>query len=230
MPLPGCLGGWQEEEGGPWEGACPARWEAPAAISNLRSETGVAGVVRQPTPRPRPSNRFDQSALHHSRLARRRKLGNDPPSLYDHCVSTPTAAPDSGLQPRFTPNDQERFSDPERTVGVLHDLFPAEVSFRAATIPGATAADVVLAKCRVLIAPDAVYVFTDGPRGPILAFFDQTASFTGSLQTGFTLTPANPGLHQVQSLTAAPTGRCGCGSRLRSFRPFGRISYIPSPA
>jgi len=61
VPLPGCLGGWQEEEGGPWEGACPARWEAPAAISNLRSETGVAGVVRQPTPRPRPSHHSDQS-------------------------------------------------------------------------------------------------------------------------------------------------------------------------
>jgi len=143
-------------------------------------------------------------------------------------TSSATDAAPQHLQPRFTPNDQERFSDPERTVGVLHDLFPAEVT--AQPILGATAADVVLAKCRVLIAPDAVYVFTDGPRGPILAFFDQTASFTGSLQTGFTLTPANPGLHQVQSLTAAPTGRCGCGSRLRSFRPFGRISYIPSPA
>jgi hypothetical protein len=150
-------------------------------------------------------------------------LSNDPPSLYDHSMAP---------APAFTPHEQEHFSDPATTFAARHDLFPAEVCFVADTDshPGATAADIMLPKCRVLIGVSEVYVFTDGPRGPVLAFYDELAEVSGDARTGFAITPANPGIHAVRSLTVAPTNRCGCGSRLRGFRPFGRISYVPAPA
>lgn len=150
---------------------------------------------------------------------------------------TPAATATSALTPFFNPGAIEHFTDPEHSLAVLHDLFPAEVCFSATPLPpadghgGAQAANITLPKCRVLISPDAVYVFADGPRGPVLAFYDELDPAAPPVQTatkGYDLTPANPGTHSVSAVSVEPTNRCGCGSRLRGYRPFGRISYIPS--
>lgn len=133
--------------------------------------------------------------------------------------------------PFFDPGATEHFTDPARTVAVLRDLFPAEVTFYANTDahPGASASAITLPKCRTLISPDEVYVFTDGPRGPVLAFYDTiTEPPTSTPTKGYVLNPANPYQTDVSSIQVEPTNRCGCGSRLRGYRPFGRISYIPS--
>ncbi len=122
------------------------------------------------------------------------------------------------------------------SIKTLHDLFPAEVSFTGpdGSQPGALPSAVMtLPKCRVLIGLDSVYVFIDGPRGPVLAFYDDlpadAAAYTGDLVSGFVVTPPSSASTGIGSLTVRPTNACGCGSRLRGFRPFGRISYVPSP-
>ncbi len=148
-------------------------------------------------------------------------------------MTAPADAPPA-LTPFFNPGAQESFSDPTRILAVHYDLFPAEVHFQAdlTNHPGATASAIMLPKCRVLISPDAVYVFTDGPRGPVLAFYDTLAPDNSLAQTptkGYLLTPASPTLTDVSAISVEPTNRCGCGSRLRGYRPFGRISYVPTP-
>lgn len=145
-------------------------------------------------------------------------------------ITRVTTAPDAPpLTPRFTPHSQEHFSEPGLTVQARLDLFPSEVTFTTTSEAGASALQ--LPKCRTIVTPTEVFVFTDGPRGPVLAFYDGLAPGTQPEPTptkGYLLTPDNPGTHQVTQISVEPTNRCGCGSRLRGYRPFGRISYVPS--
>lgn len=130
------------------------------------------------------------------------------------------------IQPVFTLDTSVPFSRPDITLAVRHDLFPAEVTFT----PAHEAAAITMPKCRVLVTLDAVFVFTDGPRGPSLVFYDRLDDIDGANATGFTFVPSTPAVHDVATVAALPTNRCGCGSRLRGARLFGRISYVPSPA
>lgn len=135
--------------------------------------------------------------------------------------------------PAFTPHAQERWETQPSSYGVRHDLFPAEVSFL--DLDGTAA--MTLPKCRVLIGVSDVYVFIDGPRGPVLAFYDELTpdgpdgevAVHGDRTSGFEVLPLNIVATGVSHITVRPTNACGCGSRLRGFRPFGRLSYIPSP-
>lgn len=142
------------------------------------------------------------------------------------------------LAPVFSPHEQEKFSSPA-SYAVRFDLFPAEVSFTGPADPttGAATAVMTMPKCRVLIGEADMYVFIDGPRGPVLVFYDLVSdtpdavtgtNVLGDLQTGFTITPSSPELTGIATVTARPTNGCGCGSRLRGFRPFGVLRYIPS--
>lgn len=148
-------------------------------------------------------------------------------------LPAPHLLPTPPFTPAFTPHEQERFSppDPNAAYGVRFDLFPAEVSFLPPATDGAPSALMTFPKCRVLIGTESVYVFIDGPRGPVCAFVDHydAETLTGDLPVGFELDPASPDLTGVGHLSIRPTNACGCGSRLRGFRPFGRLSYIPSP-
>ena len=201
-------------------------------------DLGRGWKLRQPTPRPRPPHHFDHSPLSlprhqllvSTRLSGRVLLCNDPPTDYDHTVTTPTTSPAPTPVPAFTPHQQERWESPQSSYAVRHDLFPAEVAF---TGPGGLSV-MTLPKCRVLIGVDSVYVFIDGPRGPVIAFYDELPAdpadaYTGDLMTGFTVLPSHPEQTGVITFTVRPTNACGCGSRLRGFRPFGRLSYVPSP-
>ena len=135
------------------------------------------------------------------------------------------------LSPLFLPNAEEHFTSPEDAVTVWHDLFPAEVTFTITPVgdPDAGATALTLPKCRVLIGPSGAFVFIDAPRGPALAFFDTISpgSLAGEWRAGYDLTPAT--LLDIENVEIRPTNRCGCGSRLRGYRPFGRISFSPQP-
>lgn len=165
-----------------------------------------------------PQKKSDQSPA----LPSLQELPNGPSSEYDHRMD---------LEPFFLPHAEEAFSAPETTVSVWHDLFPAEVSFTISPVgsPDASTSQLTLPKCRVLIGPEGVFVFIDAPRGPALAFYDTVAegSLSGEWRTGYDLAPAT--LLDIESVQIRPTNRCGCGSRLRGYRPFGRISYAPQP-
>jgi hypothetical protein len=118
----------------------------------------------------------------------------------------------------FAPGETDPYRNPELAFAARRDLFPAEVTVTVtptATAPTTTA--VTFAKTRVIIGAEDIYVFSDGPRGPVLVFYDRMDDL--DLPT-VTTTEA--------TLTVTPTNGCGCGSRLRGFRPFGSLTYLPT--
>ncbi len=106
----------------------------------------------------------------------------------------------------FDPGATEPYRNPDIRFAARNDLFPAEVSVNGITF----------AKTRVLIGAEDIYVFSDGPRGPVLVFYDRLDDL--DLPTVVTT---------QTTLTVTPTNGCGCGSRLRGFRPFGALTYLP---
>lgn len=112
----------------------------------------------------------------------------------------------------FDPGATEPYRNPDLRVAARRDLFPAEVTV---TIPDTPAA-VTFPKTRVIIGAEDIYVFSDGPRGPVLVFYDRLDDI--DLPTVVT---------SDTTLTVTPTNGCGCGSRLRGFRPFGALTYLP---
>ena len=104
------------------------------------------------------------------------------------------------------------------------DLFPSRVA-----TPGG-----VYTKARTMVTQDTIFVFIDSPDGPTAAL---TAPYSpqhiyGSNRTGFdfyaALDPENPATASVVSVR--PEQGCGCGTRLKSFRPFSTLRQSPAPA
>jgi hypothetical protein len=108
---------------------------------------------------------------------------------------------------------------------IYYDLFPSTVTF---PISGS-----VYDKARIIItAPPSprLYVFTDTNQGPgaaVIAEYDIDRIY-GNTKQGFdlVLTAPNPTPVHVQ---IRPLGNCGCGSRLKSFRPFTNLRHTAAP-
>jgi hypothetical protein len=96
------------------------------------------------------------------------------------------------------------------------DLFPAEVYFAEEDVPP-------LRKVRVIVTQDEFYIFADSPRGPEATHHGRLDTFEGNQKTGYSATLADE-----TSLTFRRAGGCGCGSRLRGFRPFDPMRHGPT--
>lgn len=83
------------------------------------------------------------------------------------------------------------------------DLFPARVEGLAAV-------------ARVIVTDSHYYVLVDSPTGPEPAFSGALHDLTGRNTTGYTVTDANTG----EEYDFRRSTSCGCGSRLRGYRPF----------
>lgn len=70
---------------------------------------------------------------------------------------------------------------------------------------------------RVIITADRIYGFRDGTggEGPVEFMNERLASIDGRNSTGYTVTLADDRVAFMRRSTG-----CGCGSRLRGFRPF----------
>ena len=115
---------------------------------------------------------------------------------------------------------------------IWYDFFPTTVTFPATSK--------VYDKARIIVtAPEPatgtasgprLYVFTDGPTGPqpvVIAEIDPDLIF-GDAREGldFVLTAPNPSPVHIQ---ARPMHNCGCGSALKSFRPFNAPRHTTAP-
>lgn len=104
------------------------------------------------------------------------------------------------------------------------DLFPCRVFTTTDLTDPSAHRDLLFDRCRVLITMDAVLVFIDAPDGPALAMSARLDDLdpTSSRRAGFRLTLSNPTLTPTNSpnLIVVRDNHCGCGSRLRAFRPF----------
>lgn len=103
------------------------------------------------------------------------------------------------------------------------DLFPSRV-----TLPNA-----LYSKARTILTHDTLFVFIDSPSGPAaaLAVPYSPNHIYGSSRTGFdfyaALDPASPTIASVVSVR--PEQGCGCGTRLKAFRPFSTLRQSPAP-
>lgn len=96
------------------------------------------------------------------------------------------------------------------------DLFPATVQDWTT---GAEAHDVV----RVVITEDEVLVFGENSSGPVPLASRRLNDFAGKNTTGWKVD-----LDDGTEWFIKRSARCGCGSRLRSFRPIQGASIYPA--
>lgn len=72
-----------------------------------------------------------------------------------------------------------------------------------------------LDRCRVVILRDSVLVALDSPEGPQLVFKEKVAETRHVEKTSYVLTLSG------KILAFRKDENCGCGSRLRSWNPYG---------
>jgi hypothetical protein len=82
------------------------------------------------------------------------------------------------------------------------DLFPAEV----VDFPYTT---------RVVVTDTEWFFYVDSPEGPTAGLSGELYDFEGTNTRGYTIVSPDGTRHYVRR-----SGGCGCGSRLRGFRPF----------
>lgn len=93
------------------------------------------------------------------------------------------------------------------TVAIRSDVFPASVQFSFADNP--------YPKVRAIVTADEVIVLVEDGNPPGVLYQERLDDVSGTRQT-LTATTADG------TVTIARGGGCACGSRLRSYRPFGR--------
>ena len=93
------------------------------------------------------------------------------------------------------------------------DLFPAS----------ATVGDETYAPARIVVTDDSVHVYVDAPGGPVEAYTARLEDFSGRRTTGYTATIDGGSVVQINRASG-----CGCGSRLKSFRPFAGVPHVQS--
>ena len=121
---------------------------------------------------------------------------------------------------------------------VLHDVFPATVVLTAGDFPievqdlrsqPPTKGAAPIATARVVVATDRVIIARDSGSGPVVVFSEAIDP------TQFVKTP-DP--RTTDSYLTTISGKkiayrkdstCGCGSRLKSWRPFANMSSIKDP-
>jgi hypothetical protein len=74
-----------------------------------------------------------------------------------------------------------------------------------------------LDRCRVAIVKDLLMIAVDSPGGPQLVFREKVVEKTHQGQVHYALTESG------KILAFERDDNCGCGSRLRSWNPFGGI-------
>ncbi len=97
------------------------------------------------------------------------------------------------------------------------DLYPANIVIDGTMYPNV----------RVILTADEIYAFRDGlnGEGPTELLHDRMDDFEGRNTIGWTVQASSVGEVFFQRSTG-----CGCGSRLRGFRPFPQglsIGYFP---
>lgn len=94
------------------------------------------------------------------------------------------------------------------------DLFPATV-----TVNGQD----VYAPARAVVTDDAIHVYMDARDGPAEVYTTRLDDFSGRRTTGFVASASNGDDVQIGRASG-----CGCGSRLRGFRPFAGVPHVQS--
>jgi len=92
-------------------------------------------------------------------------------------------------------------------VAVRTDVFPAAVSFSFGDNP--------YAKARAIVTADSLLVLVEGGTAPGVLYEGRLEDLTFNGRTATVTT-------EDGEITIARASGCGCGSRLRSYRPFGR--------
>lgn len=120
---------------------------------------------------------------------------------------------------------------------VVQDVFPATVAITQADFPVAvedlrsqppTKGAASLDTCRVVIATDRIIIARDGGKGPIVVFSEgiDISQFHKAAdprtQDSYVTTLSG------KKVAFRKDSSCGCGSRLRSWRPFGTNSAVSS--
>jgi len=95
------------------------------------------------------------------------------------------------------------------------DLFPASATLDSGKI---------YVPSRVIVTDDSLYVYMDAPGGPAEVYSARMDDFSGRRTTGYTVVT-----DEGVSVALARAGGCGCGSRLRGFRPFAGVPQVSSP-
>ena len=104
--------------------------------------------------------------------------------------------------------------EPQPNPGIREDLFPAAVR-------DAVTGEVILDPARVVMSADWVYVFADAPQGVVCVLYQQIYEIEGDRWDGFAITLVQSGTSDPgNTLIVTRSPGCGCGSRLKTFRPF----------
>lgn len=110
----------------------------------------------------------------------------------------------------------------------MSDLFPALVAVYAAPLPSSfvypfssigvsDSPTNIFSDCRVIVQKNTLIVGINSPRGPVLALKQPISEVFKDSQ--FTRVILESG----SLVVFAPSKGCGCGSRLRSWNPYGSI-------
>jgi hypothetical protein len=94
------------------------------------------------------------------------------------------------------------------TVPVRTDVYPATVEFSFASNP--------YPRTRAIITADTVLVLVEGGQSAAVLYEERLEDVATVGRRQIVATTADG------TVTIARQGGCGCGSRLRSYRPFGR--------
>jgi hypothetical protein len=108
------------------------------------------------------------------------------------------------------------------------DIFPAVMKiapagslddFRALVPVGAAPEGTrKLDRCRVTVVNNTIFVVVDSPTGPELVFREKVQDFEKIDKIGHILTESG------KIIAVTKDANCGCGSRLKSWNPFGAIA------
>jgi hypothetical protein len=93
------------------------------------------------------------------------------------------------------------------SVMVRTDVWPATVSFSFGENP--------FTRSRAIVTADSILVLVEAGTGPGVLYESRLEDLTFNGRTATAVT-------EDGEITIARAGGCGCGSRLRSYRPFGR--------
>lgn len=94
------------------------------------------------------------------------------------------------------------------------DVFPAVVAVPS-PLPSGAGAGGFLDPTRVIITDERIYVYMDSMNGPQAVIDETLYDFSGNNSLGWTVTSDEGTVYYVKRSSG-----CGCGSRLRGFRPF----------
>jgi hypothetical protein len=93
------------------------------------------------------------------------------------------------------------------TVKVRHDIYPATVVFSFADNP--------YTRARAIVTVDRLLVLVEGGSGAAVLYDERLEDVSGNRRQLVATTADG-------DVTISRQAGCGCGSRLRSYRPFGR--------